>query len=236
LLKTVPCHGIDKYAACQFLTNASAAAATIATLEQQLAGLTDAVRARDALVEANLEAANAIAGAHRVIAALEQDKATHQALAKYAEPLAAASGTPRSRRWPRVASGRAELDLVAVSNRRRTALTEKRTTLAEYTRRRAAIDRELVEWRDLAKALGKGGLPDLEIDAAGPSISALCNTILLDCFGPRFSLELVTQIAKADGSGMKDEFTVRVTDNAAGGAGATSASSRAARRSSSRRR
>jgi exonuclease SbcC len=100
-----------------------------------------------------------------------------------------------------------------------------------------ASSRSSLEWRDLAKALGKGGLPDLEIDAAGPTISAPTNALLLACFGPRFSIELVTQVEKADGSGMKDEFTVRVIDNeTAQAAGATSASSPAARRSSSRKR
>lgn len=96
--------------------------------------------------------------------------------------------------------------------RRRQGLADKRTALTDMTGRLARIQQELVEWRDLAKALGKGGLPDLEIDAAGPTISALTNDLLLSCFGARFTLELVTQTAKTDG-GLKDEFTARVMDN-----------------------
>lgn len=102
--------------------------------------------------------------------------------------------------------------------RRRHELASKHARLVDVRHRCAAVEQELLEWRDLAKALGKGGLPDLEIDAAGPTISATTNAILLECFGPRFSLELVTQVAKTDGSGMKDLFTVEVTDNEAGGA------------------
>jgi exonuclease SbcC len=110
-----------------------------------------------------------------------------------------------------VASGRQELE------RRRQEIAAKQTRLTDLRGRLARIEQELLEWRDLAKALGKGGLPDLEIDAAGPTISALTNELLLACFGARFSLELVTQVAKADGGGMKDLFTVAVTDNEAGG-------------------
>lgn len=79
------------------------------------------------------------------------------------------------------------------------------------------LDTELVEWQLLQKALDRDGLPNLEIDQAGPAISATANEILADCFGPRFSLELVTQVPKADGKGYKEEFTVLVTDNANGG-------------------
>lgn len=111
----------------------------------------------------------------------------------------------------RVASGRQELE------RRRQVVGAARDRQAHLRDCVARVEQELVEWRDLAKALGKGGLPDLEIDAAGPTISALTNDLLLSCFGPRFSVELVTQVLKADGSGMKDEFTVRVFDNDAGG-------------------
>lgn len=97
--------------------------------------------------------------------------------------------------------------------RRRELLASKRARLADVGRRLVQIEQELVEWQDLAKALGKGGLPDLEIDAAGPTISVLCNQFLLACYGPRFSIELVTQVERADGSGQRDLFTVRVFDN-----------------------
>jgi exonuclease SbcC len=100
--------------------------------------------------------------------------------------------------------------------RRREELQVKLLRVELLRARRAHVEQELVEWKDLAKALGKGGLPDLEIDAAGPTISARTNELLLACVGPRFSVELVTQVEKADGSGMRDQFTVRVFDNDTG--------------------
>lgn len=105
------------------------------------------------------------------------------------------------------ASGLADID------RQRQELQRKRDRLAGVARRLAALDQALVDWRDLAKHLGKGGLTDLEIDTAGPEITALANTLLLHCLQGQFSLELVTQVAKKDGDGVKDEFTVRVMDN-----------------------
>lgn len=88
---------------------------------------------------------------------------------------------------------------------------------ASLLARQARLGAELVEWQLLARAFDKTGLPELEIDAAGPTISAYTNELLEVCHGTRFSLEVVTQVARADGKGLKDDFTVRVTDNAAGG-------------------
>lgn len=90
-----------------------------------------------------------------------------------------------------------------------------------FTRRRlqqrlALLETELLEWRLLQDALDRDGLPALEVDIAGPRISATTNQILQDCFDSRFSVELVTQVAKADGKGMKDDFTLLVTDNHTG--------------------
>lgn len=112
-----------------------------------------------------------------------------------------------TRQLTTVANGQAELA------RRREELAATTTTLLELRRREALITAELLEWRDLEKGLGKGGLHDLEIDHAGPSISARANDLIAACFGPRFTLELVTQVPKADGSGMKDDFSVQVLDN-----------------------
>lgn len=84
--------------------------------------------------------------------------------------------------------------------------------------RRRRLEIEAGEWAILAKAFGRDGLPLLEIDAAGPTVSALVNDLLASCFGPRFSVELITEAAKADGKGTKDTFELRVIDNARGGA------------------
>lgn len=111
----------------------------------------------------------------------------------------------------RVESGREEL------HRRRDAIVAKRAELAEIAARIERLDTELLDWQLLTKAFGRDGLPVLEIDAAGPTISAYTNELLEVCFGPRFSVELVTQQLKADGKGLKDDFSIRVFDNQRGG-------------------
>lgn len=111
----------------------------------------------------------------------------------------------------RVESGRQELD------RRRAELQEKRARLADINQRLQRLDDELLDWQTLTKAFGATGLPVLEIDAAGPTISYYTNELLQVCFGPRFSVDLVTQVAKADGKGTKEDFSIRVLDNTNGG-------------------
>lgn len=96
--------------------------------------------------------------------------------------------------------------------RRREAHAAKLAELDVLEQQIELVTTELLDWRGLAKDLGRGGLPDLEIDHAGPDISARANALMTACFGPRFTLQLVTQVPKADG-GMKDEFTVQVLDN-----------------------
>ncbi|MDP3717132.1 MAG: SMC family ATPase [Acidobacteriota bacterium] len=99
---------------------------------------------------------------------------------------------------------------------RQSDIYDQRKHLTVLQGRLTRLDTELLEWQLLQKALDRDGLPALETDQAGPEISATTNQILADCFESRFSVELVTQVAKADGKGMKDEFTVLVTDNQTG--------------------
>lgn len=80
------------------------------------------------------------------------------------------------------------------------------------------LDQDLIEWQQLARALGRDGLSVLEIDAAGPAVSAYANAMLETGYGPRFTVELVTQRAKADGKGMVEDFAIQVYDNQKGGA------------------
>lgn len=80
-----------------------------------------------------------------------------------------------------------------------------------------SLEQELVEWQALARIFGPEGLPVLEIDAAGPGVSALANDLLSACFGGRFTVELVTQEAKAKGGGFKEVFELKVFDGERGG-------------------
>lgn len=89
--------------------------------------------------------------------------------------------------------------------------------LAVLEDERTTLRQELDEWNLLARAFGRDGLPVLEIDAAGPTVSAYANDLMSACFGPRFTVQLVTQTEKADGRGMKEVFDLRVIDNLRGG-------------------
>jgi DNA repair protein SbcC/Rad50 len=101
------------------------------------------------------------------------------------------------------------------------ASREARLTEVEtLTARIETLGTDLVGWEWLARALGREGLPVLEIDAAGPTVSTYCNELLESCFGTRFSIELITQEAKrATGkqAGLKEAFSIRVYDNERGG-------------------
>ncbi len=82
----------------------------------------------------------------------------------------------------------------------------------------ARLHAEDVAWRRLSEVFGPEGIPTLEIDAAGPTVSALANDLLHVCYGGRFSLELVTQEPKASGKGTKETFELKVFDQLSGGA------------------
>lgn len=93
------------------------------------------------------------------------------------------------------------------------ALEQKRARIVVEESKLEAVEQELMQWRGLAKDLGKGGLADVEIDASVDTISATANALLLACYGAKFSIQIITQSAKADGSGMKDDFDVLAIDN-----------------------
>jgi exonuclease SbcC len=79
---------------------------------------------------------------------------------------------------------------------------------------------DLGEWGMLERGFGRDGIQALEIDAAGPELSALTNELLTSCFGPRFELRFVTQAPKADGKSQKEVFDVQVIDHDRGREGA----------------
>lgn len=101
--------------------------------------------------------------------------------------------------------------------RDRQALARTQAEHAAVVTSLTAVETEWLEWQALAKALGREGLPTLEIDAAGPTVSGYCNQLLEACFGGRFRVDLVTQEAKAGGKGVKEAFELKVLDNARGG-------------------
>jgi exonuclease SbcC len=294
LLTTVPCGGAGAYAACRFLTNAREAAAQIPELEQRVGAKPRAEAARAEYQRAYQDQAASVKEITNTIAALDRQRAAHQPLARYAEPLAAAEArlaelTDKRRRvehdadqrereaqqrhdvrvqeltaqaaalderirqlhgelltaqqtivatehghaealslQTELADARAAWDDVVASlahveaglqqlQRRRDELATKRAQLAALDAKLAPLETEVLDWQVLAQACGRTGLPVLEIDAAGPTISAYTNELLTACYGSRFTVELVTQQAKTDGKGMREEFALNVWDNERGG-------------------
>lgn len=178
------------------------------------------VRAR-ALRESLVEQLAAIATVIQVLNAqlclAQADLAATEAGNQQAAQLRAALAVLRSR-WDattrdlaRLEAGRADV------SRQRQDLAARRAELAEVEGRVDVLSTELVEWQLLAKALARDGLPTLEIDAAGPTVSSLTNDILSACGWARFSVELATQEAKASGKGVKETFEVKVWDGERGG-------------------
>lgn len=75
------------------------------------------------------------------------------------------------------------------------------------------IGNELATWRLLAMALK--GVIDLSIEDAGPAISSIANQLLLEAYGPRFTLKIITQ--KPQGNGLlKETFDISVIDAESG--------------------
>jgi exonuclease SbcC len=62
----------------------------------------------------------------------------------------------------------------------------------------------------LAKVFGPDEIQLCEIQAAGPEVSTLVNTLLEGCFDNKFEIRFRTQRPKADGRGMVDDFDVEV--------------------------
>jgi exonuclease SbcC len=73
----------------------------------------------------------------------------------------------------------------------------------------AHLETELALWTALSKALGNDGVIALCIDDAGPTLASLANELLINCYGPRFTISITTQVetAKKD---LKEGFDVLV--------------------------
>jgi exonuclease SbcC len=75
---------------------------------------------------------------------------------------------------------------------------------------------ELADWTRLSEDLGRDGLQALEIDAAGPELTALINDLLQSCVGSRFTVSVETTRQSADGKKQLEGCDVRVLDTLRG--------------------
>ncbi len=152
--------------------------------------------------------ASKVAGLERELAAVPTQQTIDAAAAARATAEAALKEQERhvGEAQGRVAAGKARIaDLEA--------LQPERDDLAD---RLEDLFTHVADWKHLQRAFGKDGIQALEIDAAGPEVSALINDLLVSCFGPRFTLSFETTAAKADGKGEKEVYDLRIIDNERG--------------------
>jgi exonuclease SbcC len=121
------------------------------------------------------------------------------------------------RAWDETTAQRATVQAQIVNlQAQRTQLAARRRELEALDVRLAFLRNERVEWDLYAKVLGREGLPTLEIDAAGPTVAAYCNQLLEACYGGRFTVDLVTQVAKRkagkNGTTEKETFELTIFD------------------------
>ncbi len=89
-------------------------------------------------------------------------------------------------------------------------IEEAKSKLSHVNSHVQALNTEIREWKIVADRIE--GIIPLEIDDAGPAISAITNDLLLNCYGPRFTVKVSTQDFTADGKNMKDDYDIIVYD------------------------
>lgn len=90
---------------------------------------------------------------------------------------------------------------LAAMNAELATLAERRAAAARHIER---IESAVGDWTLLARGMSNDGLVALAIDDAGPALSALANDLLLACYGPRFTVSILTQTETAKGERRED--------------------------------
>ena len=85
---------------------------------------------------------------------------------------------------------------------------EERTRQAQDEANR--LTERITDWRLVQRACSKDGIPALELDAAGPSVSRIANTLLASSFGSRFQIRFETTRLSKDNKKQLETFDVRV--------------------------
>lgn len=112
---------------------------------------------------------------------------------------------------------RAQREEVARLRGRLDALGNLDTLAAALDARRQDLGDEIAAFTLLEQAFGRTGIQALQIDAAGPEVSALCNDLLAACYGTRFTVEVVTQEETTRRGVFKEVFDLRIYDARDGG-------------------
>ena len=92
---------------------------------------------------------------------------------------------------------------------------ERRRERQELATHVARVEAQLGSWNLLAKCLSNDGVIALAIDDAGPTLAGLANDLLLACYGPRFTVSLLTQLETRKGD-QREGFAIEVHDGESG--------------------
>jgi exonuclease SbcC len=112
----------------------------------------------------------------------------------------------------------AELDAVRQHEQHlalQSQIAHAQRTMKAADARAARAGQALGSWNLLAKCLSNDGVIALDIDDAGPTLAALANDLLLACYGPRFTLSVITQSSTAKGE-LREDFDIVVHDGQRG--------------------
>ncbi len=151
----------------------------------------------------------------QLTAARAQGAALQAELDAFPAPPEAGSGSTHREQAALDQADRAAADALEQKARLEKALEDAEVAVA----RREALDRELAaarseheDWVRLGQDLGRDGLQALEIDASVPELNTLANDLLSNCHGSRFTVQLSTQRASADGARLMEGLDVKVID------------------------
>lgn len=81
--------------------------------------------------------------------------------------------------------------------------------------RMSRVEDSLGTWNLFARCMSNDGLIALAIDDAGPALSGLANDLLLACYGPRFTVSILTLVETGKGE-QREGFDILVHDGESG--------------------
>jgi len=102
---------------------------------------------------------------------------------------------------------------VAVLEARIAKAKKDQETIAKMDDDRERTIVQIDDWTALSRALGPEGVQALLIDAAGPEVGDLANSLLSSCYGDRFAVQFTTTRTHANGKGTQEVFDLLVVDN-----------------------
>jgi exonuclease SbcC len=86
---------------------------------------------------------------------------------------------------------------------------------AQVEARMSRVEDSLGAWNLFARCMSNDGLIALAIDDAGPALSGLANDLLLACYGPRFTVSILTLVETGKGE-QREGFDILVHDGESG--------------------